>query len=127
MIYLNFIKLSYFELFLLALAILLFFLLFNAIIREKVLRYEFLESSDWCAIKIKEIVNVAIDEISDQVKMRHPEYSNEQILMHVPNVISQAVSEWNIQKEGFQSNLERNGISRLGTDDEVFIFSNHYR
>ena len=91
------------------------------------MRYEFLESSDWCAIKIKEIVNVAIDEISDQVKMRHPEYSNEQILMHVPNVISQAVSEWNIQKEGFQSNLERNGISRLGTDDEVFIFSNHYR
>ena len=115
------------EMTLMAITIALVYGLFRMLIRELVLRHEFIKSSDWFALKIREISESAEHEIIEEVQIRFPDFSLERAKQFVPSNIVNAYREWEVQKEKFQNNLERNGMQRLIQDDKTFMLSNFYR
>ena len=96
--------------------------------KQRILRHIFITSSDWCGEKIDEMVQSASYEIveSETAKACHNgrQIDERRAREAIPDVISDAMKEWRQQKNGFQAQLVRNGISQLNLDDlDLFAFT----
>ena len=89
--------------------------------RQMILRHVFIRSSDWCALKIDEMIDSAAWSIMDLVQDRSTQHdqtiTDEQARGAIPYTILNAKKEWLSQKEAFQAQLARNGIKPLDLDD----------
>jgi len=80
------------------------------------IRYQFISSSDWCADKIYEIQEDAVNEIVEIVTTKY-KVDEIEAIKWVPDSILNAKKEWIEQKENFQNNLMINKIKNLSQED----------
>lgn len=96
-------------------------LLFRMYRKQLILRHLFIQSSDWCARKIDEMVESASYAVMESEMARAAESGRmvpeDRARDAIPYVILNAKKEWLEQKDTYQARLRRNGISPLDIDD----------
>ena len=119
------------EITLIAIIIVLAFAFLYVLKQWLILRYVFFTSSDWCADKITEICEDAIEKITDLSNQIYElkygkEIDKAEALKFVSTSIINGNKDWFIQKEKFQNKIEKNGQPRLGLDDGWFSLGSRW-
>ena len=95
--------------------------------KHLVVRHLFIESSDWSARKIDEVVESASCEIIDLHSAwgaeRGQSLTEEELQSVLPDAVVHAKRDWQKQVDALQLRLARNGIRPLRDGDYDLIFS----
>lgn len=96
---------------------LMIYLLVRSHRKTLILRHIFMQSSDWCADKINELVDDASNAIVELetalAKEKGRIITNDRAGDAIPFIILHAKREWKAQKDEFQETLVLNGIRSL--------------
>ena len=95
--------------------------------KHLIVRHLLIESEDWCARKIDEVVESASCEIIDLNSAwgaeRGQSLTEEELQDGLPDAVLSAKRDWQKQFDGLQRRLARNGIRPLQNSDHDLILS----
>ena len=113
------------SLFLATLCVALAYAYFALLKKYKLVRYLFIQTSDWNSEMIDELVNCANELVRDTTKHivadgLESNFENE-VHERTPFVISNAKAEWTKQKDSFQQTLIQNNVAPLTMHDYTSV------